>query len=282
MAILNVNLLSNELARTVDVSVILPVDRSDYPGAPKFEDKPLKTLYLLHGVIGDHTDWIKGTRIALWAQERNLCVVMPSGENGCYTDQDKAARPYGRFIGRELVELTRKMFPLSHRREDTFIGGLSMGGYGATRVGLEYADTFSHIVALSSGFLQDTMMTSDNSSPMPMFRRDFYEAVYGDLDHLMGGPNDVHALVENLVKAGKPVPEIFLCCGAQDGLLDGNIKFHKKLESLGVKHRWSTPPGAHSWDFWDEHIKEAMDTFLPLDAPVASMHSGNVPTLRND
>ncbi len=276
MAILHVNMLSDVLARTVDVDIILPLDRTSAPFGPKFEEKPLKTLYLLHGILGDHGDWIKGTRIALWAMDRNLCVVMPSGENAFYTDQPAAARPYGTFIGKELVELTRKMFPLSHRREDTFIGGLSMGGYGALRNGLEYSDTFGAIVALSSALVMESALTSTDDAPMFMSRRCYYETVFGDLSKLRGGKNDVDALVEGLVKAKKPVPDIFLSCGTEDSLYEPNLKLHKHLTDLGVQHRWVPAPGAHSWDFWDEHLKEALDTFLPLDAPVPTLHSGNI------
>ena len=75
--------------------------------------------------------------MALWythsrfANERGLCVVMPSGENMFYVDQEHTHNHYSQFIGEELVEMTRAMFPLSHKKEDTFIAGLSMGGYGA-------------------------------------------------------------------------------------------------------------------------------------------------------
>lgn len=76
-------------------------------------------------------------------------MVMPSGDNAFYVDQPKGHNNYGEYIGQELVRLTRKMFPLSRKREDTFIGGLSMGGYGALRNGLKYSDTFGAVIALS-------------------------------------------------------------------------------------------------------------------------------------
>lgn len=49
---------------------------------------------------------------------------MPSGENRFYLDDEKSGELYGEFIGKELVEFTRKLFPLSDKREDTFIAGL--------------------------------------------------------------------------------------------------------------------------------------------------------------
>lgn len=56
MAFIHLNMLSKKLMRTVDVNVILPVDKLPFPGMPVRENKPYKTLYLLHGVFGNYTD----------------------------------------------------------------------------------------------------------------------------------------------------------------------------------------------------------------------------------
>ena len=142
MALIQVNFMSKALLRTVTVNVILPVDKFSMADQAEREDKPYKTLYLLHGIFGNYTDWVTGTDIVRLAQARDLAVVMPSGENGFYLDQPDQGRNYAAFIGEELVNITRKMFPLSRKREDTFIGGLSMGGYGAIR-------TMTHSAAFS-------------------------------------------------------------------------------------------------------------------------------------
>ena len=145
MALIQMSFLSTALKRTVPVTVVLPVDNTAFlRETPRFP-----TLYLLHGLLGSHTDWVCNTRIQKWAEERGLAVVMPSGDNSFYIDQLLPNQDYGEFIGRELVEMTRRAFPLSHDREETFLAGLSMGGFGAMRNGLKYADTFSQIVSLS-------------------------------------------------------------------------------------------------------------------------------------
>ena len=118
MAFIHMNLISTALMRTVPVNVIIPADKPDFPGIPKRENKPYKTLYLLHGVLGSYVDWVNGTRIQRFAEMNDLVVVMPSGENSFYVDMPNGSDNYGDFIGRELVELTRKIFPLSHKRED--------------------------------------------------------------------------------------------------------------------------------------------------------------------
>ena len=141
MAIIEVNFISKCLMRVVTFNAIIPVDKFG-PQAENAEQKPLKTLYLLHGIFGNYTDWVNGTRIQAWAEANDLAVIMPSGENRFYLDDEKSGELYGEFIGKELVEFTRKLFPLSDKREDTFIAGLSMGGYGAIRNGLKYAENF--------------------------------------------------------------------------------------------------------------------------------------------
>ena len=151
MALIQVNYLSNALARTVPVNVILPADKVDSKTHRYARrEKPFKTLYLLHGMFGNYTDWCANTRVQRWAEERNLAVVMPSGDNMYYVNSLLPFNDYGAFVGEELPQVMRAMFPLSGAREDTFIAGLSMGGFGALRNGFKYADTFSRIGALSS------------------------------------------------------------------------------------------------------------------------------------
>src|SRR5690606_9197863 len=129
-----VTFLSRSLKRKVAFNAIIPGDSGD-PRLPAAEG-PFKTLYLLHGIFGNHTDWLTNSRIQMLAESRNLAVIMPAGDNAFYLDQTDRGDLYGQFVGQELVAATRAMFNLSHRREDTFIAGLSMGGYGAIRNGL--------------------------------------------------------------------------------------------------------------------------------------------------
>ena len=125
MAFVEVNFFSQALLRQTTFRAIIPCDKMYFDGRIR-QEKPFKTLYLLHGVFGDCTDWINGTRIQRWAQDRNLAVIMPSGENKFYVDHEKSTDKFSQYI-KELVLVSRNMFHLSHKREDTFIAGLSMG-----------------------------------------------------------------------------------------------------------------------------------------------------------
>lgn len=275
MAFIQMSILSKSLMRTVPVNVILPADKMVFPGMPEPPEKPFKTLYLLHGVFGSYIDWVNGTRIQRYAEEHDLAVVMPSGDNAFYVDQPGANNYYGEFVGKELVELTRKMFPLSRKREDTFIGGLSMGGYGAMRNGLKYWENFGSIVALSGALLVEDVAKRTNDDPFFLNRRDYAEACFGDLSKILDSDKNPKYLVRQLKKEGRPIPRIYMACGDADSLLPANQDMAAFLKEQGADVTFEVGPGAHEWDFWDTYIRRAIE-WLPTDKASLGMNSGNV------
>lgn len=275
MALIQVNLLSKSLMRTVPVNVILPVDKLTFPGMPVREEKPYKTLYLLHGVFGSYIDWVTGTRIQRFAEEHDLCVVMPSGDNAFYVDQPAGGNNYGEFIGEELVELTRKMFPLSRKREDTYIGGLSMGGYGALRNGLKYSDTFGCITALSSACHLEEMAARTEDTGFIIANKSYAEACFGDLSKLLESDKSPKYLARQIHDSGKAFPKIYMACGDKDSLLSVNEEMRDFLKAQGADVTFEVGPGGHEWDFWDTYIKKAIE-WLPTEKNGLGMNSGNV------
>ena len=267
MALIQVNYLSKALFRTVPLNVVLPADKIDYATGNYAlkEGQKFKTLYLLHGLLGNYTDWVSGTRIQRWAEERNLAVVMPSGDNSFYFKARTPWNDYETFIGRELVEVTRKMFPLSDKREDTFIAGLSMGGYGALRNGIVFSDTFSHVAGLSSA----AHLFEDLSE----------EANIGLFDNLEAASKtnlNPMVAVEEMLAQGRAVPKFYLSCGLKDNLLQSNMAFREFLKSKGFDVTWDEDPEAgHDWDFWDSQIKKVLE-WLPLSETNNGINSGNV------
>lgn len=275
MAFIQMNLLSKTLMRTVPVNVILPVDKMVFPGMPEREDKPYKTLYLLHGVFGNYTDWVCGSRIQRFAEEHDLVVVMPSGDNAFYVDQPAGNNFYGEFVGKELVEITRKMFPLSHKREDTFIGGLSMGGFGALRNGLKYSDTFGCIISLSGALHLEEMASRTKDTPFFLESRSYSEACFGDLSKVLDSDKNPRWLAKELKKAGKELPKIYMACGDEDHLLPVNKEMAAFLKEQGAEVTFEIGPGNHEWDFWDAYIKKAID-WLPTEESGLGINSGNI------
>ena len=275
MALIQVNFMSKALMRMVPMNVILPVDKLTFPGMPERKAEKFKTMYLLHGVFGNYTDWLSGTSIQRWAEEKDLAVVMPSGDNMFYVDQPGVNNFYGEFVGKELVEITRKMFPLSDKREDTCIAGLSMGGFGAIRNGLKYHETFGHIAALSSALVLDGIEKRTNDTPLFIESRAYAEGVFGDLEKLKDSDKNPKYLAAALAEKKVKFPRIFMACGLDYSLLFANRDFKEYLEGLGVKVDYEEGPGAHEWDFWNRYIKKAVD-WLPLEDNAAGINSGNV------
>ena len=257
MATLQINYVSKSLRRTVTFNALLPIDQMELPGQEKL-NKTMKSLYLLHGFFGNYTDWIYGTKIHELSQKYNIAVFMPSGENNFYVDDADKKELFGEFVGLELVEFTRKMFHLSERREDTWIGGLSMGGYGAIRNGLKYADNFSRIIALSSALVTYGIpqMTPDFVSPFVDYK--YFTRVFGDLSKVAGSDMDPEALIINLKKENKLIPKIFMSCGTEDPLLKDNRQYRDFLQSENTDITYEEKPGGHTWDYWNETIEDGI------------------------
>ena len=276
MAWIQCNFFSTSLMRTVPINVILPTDKMVFsPEQKDKEQKPFKTLYLLHGIFGNYTDWLSGTRIQEWAQDKNVAVVMPSGENSFYVDKEIPGQQYGTFIQKELVEFTRKTFPLSHKREDTFLGGLSMGGYGAIINGLNAPETFSAVCALSAATMEGRFDHLKSGSPNIFDNKEYFEMLFGDLDQFVGSNKDYAAAAQKIVETDAQKPKFYVACGTEDFLFDANIIFKDKLIELGFDVTWVQDAGAHDWPFWDKYIYKVLE-WLPLDEAAAGISSGNV------
>ena len=258
MAILQVTAFSKCLMRNVPLTVVLPVDRM--VASPRTE---CPTLYLLHGIFGNTLDFLNGTRIGRWAMERELCVVMPSGENSFYLNDPDQFALWSDFVGKELVELTRRMFPLSHRREDTFLGGVSMGGYGALYNGLQFRDTFSWILALSAPIRLEDLRDRATDNAFMLTNRRYAQRCFGDLQTAPERDVNPLHLVERLWKECAQLPQIYLACGDRDELLPGSKRLAALLERLEIPHIFEILPGAHEWDFWDKALLRGLE-LLPI------------------
>lgn len=273
MAIIKLNYLSKCLLRTVDVDVILPADNLNMDTLTYENHVPFPTLYLLHGIFGDQNDWLHGTRIQRWANEHHLCVIMPSGENMFYVDNEYNHNLYSQFIGEELVEITRQMFPLSVKKEETFIAGLSMGGYGAIVNGLKYCQTFGYVAGLSSALMIDDWVNCQPPLIQVPDAKKYYESIFGDLTKLKGSDKDYYALVNH--HDIKDLPHMYMCVGTEDFLLKNNRDYRDFLLEKGVDLTYEEGPGGHEWNFWDRYILKILH-WLPLNSSQSGLNSGNV------
>lgn len=251
MALIQVDFRSEALKRSVEFNVILPVE--------KFRG-PYPTLYLLHGLTDNRNGWLHNTRIRMWAENIGLAVVMPSGDNSFYMDilvKNGCLGDYGKYVGDELVRATREMFPLSRCREDTFIGGLSMGGFGACRNGLKYSDTFSKVIILSGAlhffeYPREWVETEGNTLGET---RNFRV-----LDETENSDRNPRFLINQIKEnQSRSFPDFYIACGLQDVLLKANRSIASALKDAGANVTYEEGEGIHDWIFWDAYIQYALN-----------------------
>lgn len=242
MAFLEVRFFSDVLGMCMPMNVILP----------QYADKPVPTLYLLHGRSDDHSTWSRQTSIERYADAEGIAVVMPTTYLGWYTDMELGEK-YRTFIGEELPKICRSFFPmLSAKREDTYVAGLSMGGYGAAALALTYHETFSIAACLSSAFNPKILHDPTNSA------NTYFSDIFGDIENFDGSKNDLWHLSANVMKSGENVPSFFIWCGTEDSLLPQSIAFRDNLVSLGYDVTYSQSEGNHSWKYWDREIQSVL------------------------
>lgn len=244
------------LQRRTSISVILPADNIHFlQDTEEIVPKPYRTLYLLHGLYGSDDIFLANTSIQKFAEDNGIAIVIPCGENSFYVDNPKAHAYYGEYVGQELLDITRNIFPLSHRREDTFIAGFSMGGYGAVRNGLKYHENFSKIGMISAALITDDIVNYTEDGNV-LRSRDFYESIFGDLDELKGSDMDPKALIERCPN----VPDIYMACGEDDFLFEKNVDFHEFLKDMDIDVDFVKASGEHTWEFSEKYIKEFIKT----------------------
>ncbi len=246
MAFLTLSFRAAALNHNTTVNVILP------DGI--YEDIP--TLYLLHGMHGDHTGWCRRTSIERYANDRGIAVVMPDGENGFYTDM-KYGKKHFTYVADELVEYTRKIFPLSCKREKTFIAGLSMGGYGAVMLALRRPEQYAACASLSGAVDMARRLENVNWGNEAI-------AIWGEnyRTGVIGTEGDIRHLVDTF-PADAPKPRIFSCCGTEDYLYPSNCEFNAFMaEHPEFDFTFEEGPGVHNWVFWDGWICRCIDHML--------------------
>lgn len=256
MISIHCNFQSYILSTRVDIDVYLPNvidfmnDVTDYKQHYSFA--PFKTLYLLHGAWDCGRQWIENTSVMRMAEEQGIALVLPSVGNSFYANT-RTGFLYEDYFMKEVLGFVRAMFPLSEKREENFIAGVSMGGYGALKTVIKRPDLFSKCFVMSS--------VVDISYSVRIIR-----AIGVETDHTLGkwkelkdSEYDLIPMIDALEEGGKELPELFLVECTGDYLIDSNRAFHQTLTEKGIPHTYREYPGIHEWKFWDEHLKECME-----------------------
>ena len=252
MAFLQVQFYSSTLNVCSTVNVILPeADQGIGVDASKVGTLP-KVLYLLHGYSDDHSIWLRRTSVERYAAQHNLAVIMPAVNHSFYNNEYYGER-YWDYVSDELPKTMHTFFRLSDKPEDTFVAGLSMGGYGAMKLALTYPERFGAAASFSGSvnFADPTDRTLESLQRM--------DRIFGDHTKVLGTDADLFYLLEKNAKA-KHKPRLYVSCGDKDFLYPAHLKFIPALEKHGWDvTRFDKPDTTHSWIFWDEEIAK----FIP-------------------
>lgn len=269
------NFLSQALMMQTNVTMILPswtlFDEAKGKAKSYLPGTKFQVLYLFHGGTGDDSDYINFSNILRYAEEHKLAVVMPSGYNSGYLNEGDDALPwpkkYWDYIFDELPQVCAAMFPISTKREDTFVAGLSMGSMAATRWAV-YGGERCQAALIMSGGGMDTERIMQVVGQFNNGGTDF--AVDMDLLNAQGvklidTENDLYQTAKRNAGQGKPLPELYMACGGNDFIRVFAEATRDELAGYGYQVRYEEIPGyAHEWDFWDLALRKALNEWLPL------------------
>jgi len=239
MAVIKMNFLSQALGMQTNVTICLPsysfADRMSGREEVYVPGMKYQVLWLLHGGSGDDSDYLNFSNITRYADDHKLAVVMPADYNMGYTDNEHGK--FMTFVAEELPKVCRALFPFSDKREDNFIGGLSMGSAGSQKIAHHYPENYAAVLAMSGGFFN-----SKNCE----------------------GDENIALAKENAAK-GLKLPKYFMSWGDLDFVREDQMAACKLLKELGYDVYEEEVPGyKHEWDFWDLTLRKAIKDWLPI------------------
>jgi S-formylglutathione hydrolase FrmB len=260
MAFLDVHAFSDVLRIQVSFHVLLPQQTTQEIGVDLGKERRSHpVLWLLHGLSDDHTIWLRRTSIERYAAAKNLAVIMPAAGRSFYRDMAGGPR-YWTFLTEELPAMCRSWFPISGEREDNFVAGLSMGGYGALRMALAYPERYAAAACLSGALDLNRRLREAGKEGSRISLAEWVSLFGPDLK--ADADADLNQLAAIAAKSTSR-PELFLSCGTEDELLGESRAFRDRLKQVQFDPIYEEHPGGHEWGYWDASIQRVLD-WLPL------------------
>lgn len=240
------DLHSDSMDLHTQVSILIPDMVPPEGGFP--------VLYLLHGKGGDHTDWTRLAPVEHYVRERApLCLVMPAVQHSFYRNMEYGLNYYD-YVANELPDKLGRLLPLSGRREETFVCGGSMGGYGAMLLALTRPERFGWAASISGALDAWEMIKTKEWKE--------WEWIFGETEKYPDSPGD---LLYHLKEARGEKPHLFACCGLEDGLLNQNRTFVERAKEYKYDITFAYGHGGHDWNYRNDMIQKILD-WLPLQS----------------
>lgn len=253
MAYFRIDLYMKALRREASFEMFIPNDeREDEPD----KERVTKTLFLLHGYTGKAGNWISEEI----ARKYHFAIVMPSCENGFYLDGLSTGHQYQSMM-KELVDYVRSTFGLAQTADETYICGMSMGGFGALHTAFAWPQIFGKVGAMSSAMIIHRIahMKDGDEDKDDVANYAYYHECFGDLEKVEESMNNPETQILFLKQHHEKIPEIYMCCGTEDGLLETNREFHIFLMEHGIDHIYQESPGMHDMTFWNEYTPKIVE-----------------------
>lgn len=274
MSIVHLNLDSLYLSGTQSVTIILPSPPESIPPKDFYQSgKKYKVLWLLHGSFQDDSHWLRYTQIELYAKEHNLAVVMPSAMNSDYVNWNGFGLGYHMYdhFFEELMPMVYNWFPISDKREDNFIAGASMGGFGTMVYALNHPEKFALAASLSGPILDPgnparvgptREMPPHIKAFRPNRKTNQLNNAGGLEGYLKSPANTWDKIVEN-VRNGIDMPTLYFCCGTADWMYPVYTHFKEYALENGVPAIFEEVPDfTHEWRLWDMYIEKIINRFI--------------------
>ena len=246
----HITVKSSALGGRGDISVFVP---EGYTVAQN-----LSVVILLHGVYGSHWSWAHQAGVHFIAQRlidagtiQPMVLAMPS--DGLFCDGSgylpHVSADYEKWIVRDVPHALRELLPMVSEKSNMYIAGLSMGGYGALRLGAKYPHIFKGFSGLSS--ITDFSQLAD-----------FYEP--GTFDRLTRSVKKQESVLDTLVANRATLRPFRFDCGTEDLLFQANQALHDALIQNGIEHTFESRPGGHAWHYWEENVGTTLEFFSHL------------------
>ena len=255
------NLRSWCLQTNVDVDIIIPdlpqnISAKDYFRA----DKKFPVLYLLHGTWGGYNDFVRRTSIDLYAKECGIMIVMPNALNSEYSNWSEFMLGYNMFdfVTEELMPMIQNFFPGSARREDNYIGGLSMGSMGAIKYAVNHPDKFGGCLCMS-GVPIDTRKRYEEGTLSERTLNNIKHA--GGIEKYLDSYENVWEKCRDIARM-EDAPDFYICCGTKDFLYPDHLKFKEYAQEIGFPATFHDAEDYyHEFRFWDMELEKALSHF---------------------
>lgn len=250
MALIQIDHVSEKVGVNLRLNLILPDDLTR--GGKPLEER--KVLYLLHGLSDDASAWQRYTNIEILARAHGLVVVMPTAGRSFYANMANG-QAYFSYITEELPAWLAATFRISSARENTYVAGISMGGYGAFKAAFLRPDLYAAACSLSGVLALNIFFAPPDKVENPALMHEF-DMIFGGLEGLSGSLHDPMTWLKNAASGSAPLPRLYAACGLEDDLLPLNRLFVHSAAQFGVPLHYQEESGGHEWIFWQRQIEK--------------------------